>query len=58
MSSTLNRIVQIDTLIRSNTYPSVSALAARFEVSERTIYSDIDYFKSTLQAPIRYSVPR
>jgi len=55
MSSTLNRIVQIDALIRSNAYPSVSALATRFEVSERTIYSDIDYFKSTLQAPIRYS---
>ena len=28
---------------------------ARFEVSERTVYHDIDYFKSTLRAPIKYS---
>jgi predicted DNA-binding transcriptional regulator YafY len=58
MSSTLNRIVQMDALIRSNSYPGVAALAARFEVTERTIYNDIDYFKSTLQAPIKYSRSR
>ncbi|MFL5802319.1 MAG: helix-turn-helix transcriptional regulator [Roseiflexaceae bacterium] len=55
MSSTLNRIVQMDSLIRAGKYPSVADFTARFEVSERTVYHDIDYFKSTLRAPIRYS---
>lgn len=55
MSSTLNRIVQMDALIRANGYPSVADFKMRFEVSARTIYSDIDYFKSTLRAPIIYS---
>jgi predicted DNA-binding transcriptional regulator YafY len=55
MSSTLNRIVQMDALIRAGAYPSVAMFRERFEVSERTVYHDIDYFKSTLRAPIRYS---
>jgi predicted DNA-binding transcriptional regulator YafY len=55
MSSTLNRILQIDALVRSGKYPSVKALSERFEVSIRTIYSDIEYFRNTLQAPIKYS---
>jgi predicted DNA-binding transcriptional regulator YafY len=55
MSSTLNRIIQIDALIRAGAYPSVALLRERFEVGERTIYSDIDYLKSTYRAPIRYS---
>jgi hypothetical protein len=55
MSSTLNRIVQMDALIRAGGYPGVADFKARFVVSARTIYSDIDYFKSTLRAPIIYS---
>ncbi|MCG8350261.1 MAG: WYL domain-containing protein, partial [Chloroflexales bacterium] len=55
MSSALNRIFQIDALVRSGAYPNAKDLSARFEVSLRTIYGDIDYFKSTLQAPIHYS---
>lgn len=58
MSSTLTRIVQMDSLIRSGLYPSVSDFATRFEVSRRTVYADTDYFKSTLRAPIRYSRSR
>ena len=55
MSSTFNRIVQMDALIRAGGYPSVADFKARFEVSARTVYHDIDYFKSTLRAPIVYS---
>src|SRR5690349_20839404 len=58
MSSTLNRIVQMDALIRAGRYPSVAVFQQRFEVSERTVYHDIEYFKSTLRAPIRYSRSR
>jgi predicted DNA-binding transcriptional regulator YafY len=55
MSTTLNRIVQMDALIRTGRYPSVTDFATRFEVSTRTVYNDIDYLKSTHRAPIRYS---
>lgn len=58
MSSKLNRIVQMDMLIRAETYPSVANFKARFEVSERTIYDDIDYLRSTLRAPLKYSRSR
>jgi predicted DNA-binding transcriptional regulator YafY len=55
MSSKLNRIVQMDTLIRSGRYPGVALFVERFEVSERTVYDDVDYLKSTLRAPLKYS---
>lgn len=55
MSSKLNRIVQMDALIRSGRYPGVGTFRQRFEVSERTVYDDITYFKDTLRAPICYS---
>lgn len=55
MSSKLNRIVQMDALIRSRRYPSVALFMKRFEVSERTVYDDVDYFKSTLRAPLKHS---
>lgn len=55
MSTKLNRILQIDTLVRSGAYPSAQMLCERFEVSKRTIYEDLTYFKDTLQAPIVHS---
>lgn len=55
MSTKLNRILQIDTLIRNGVYPSAEMLCERFEVSRRTIYDDITYFKDTLRAPIAHS---
>lgn len=55
MSSKLNRIVQMDGLIRGGGYPSVTLFTERFNVRERTVYDDIDYFRSTLQAPLKYS---
>lgn len=55
MSSKLNRIVQMDALIRSGRYPSVALFRERFEVSQRTVYDDVDYIKSTLQAPLKHS---
>lgn len=58
MSSKLNRIVQMDAMIRSGGYPGVAAFRERFEVSERTVYDDIAYFKATLRAPLQYSRSR
>lgn len=55
MSSKLNRIVQMDAMLRSGSYPSVAVFRERFEVSERTVYDDVAYFKDTLRAPIQYS---
>ncbi|MDW8147550.1 MAG: YafY family protein [Roseiflexaceae bacterium] len=58
MSSKLNRIVQMDMLIRAGGYPGVADFKERFEVSERTVYDDIEYFRSTLRAPLKYSRSR
>jgi predicted DNA-binding transcriptional regulator YafY len=58
MSSKLNRIVQIDALIRSGSNPNIERLCQEFEISKRTAYDDIAYFKDTLRAPIAYSRSR
>lgn len=58
MSSKLNRIVQMDALIRGGGYPSISTFRARFEVSERTIHDDLTYLKDSFHAPLRHDRSR
>jgi predicted DNA-binding transcriptional regulator YafY len=55
MSTKLERLFHIDALIRNGSYPSASTFMERFEVSERTILNDIQFFKDRLHAPLRYS---
>lgn len=52
MSTKLERIIYIDREIRAGNYPSVSKLAEKFEVSERTIYADREFMINRLGAPI------
>ncbi|WP_322816435.1 WYL domain-containing protein [Chloroflexus sp.] len=53
--SRLERLVTIDSLIRSRTYPSVADFCARFELSERAIFADLAYLRERVGAPLTYS---
>ena len=49
-----NRISKIDNEIRSGSYPNSDKLAAMLNVTSRTILRDIEYLRSTYEAPIEY----
>lgn len=55
MSTRLERLLRLDGLIRSRSYPSVQTLGERLEVSQRTILSDIQFLKERFYAPLSYS---
>lgn len=55
MSSKLDRIMQMDGMIRSGTYPNVKVFMKHFEVKERTIHDDLTFFRDRLNAPLEYS---
>lgn len=48
----------MDALIRSGSYPSVKTFRERFEVGERVVYLDLEYFRDTLKAPLAYDYRR
>jgi len=50
----LRRILEIDRLIRKGEHPTAQGLAARFEVTARTIYRDIAYLRDQLNAPLAW----
>jgi len=50
----MRRLALIDEEIRSNKYPNSEELAAKLEVSPRTILRDIEYLKYSYDAPIEY----
>ena len=52
MSRHLERLLAIDSLIRSSQRQTAKTLADELEVSERTIYSDIAFLRDRYQAPI------
>ena len=49
-----SRLALIDAEIRSEKYPNSEELAAKLEVSQRTILRDIDYLRDFYGAPIAY----
>lgn len=53
--SRLERLITIDQMIRTKTYPSVADFCRRFEVSERAIYDDLAYLRDRIGAPLVYS---
>ena len=55
MSTRLERILYMDTLIQNSRYPSIKTFREHFEVSERTIIYDIQFLKDRLKAPIQFS---
>jgi predicted DNA-binding transcriptional regulator YafY len=58
MSARLERIIRIDQEIRAGRFPSATSLAARFEVSERTIYADREFLIDRLGAPLEFDEER
>jgi proteasome accessory factor B len=48
------RLLFIDRRIKERGYPNCVALAAEWEVSEKTIQRDLDYLRDELDAPIAY----
>ena len=53
-----NRLLMIDRLIREGTYPNTETLAAKVEVTARTIQRDIEYMRDMYGAPIEYNPAR
>ena len=58
MSTKLERVLRMDVIIRSESYPSVNTFMSLFEVSKRTILGDIEFLKDRLSAPLEYSRAR
>jgi predicted DNA-binding transcriptional regulator YafY len=58
MSSKLDRIIQMDALIRSGAHPTVATFRTRFEVSERTVHHDLEFLRERLNAPLTFTRQR
>jgi proteasome accessory factor B len=56
--SQFNRVVHILEAIQSGRYPTAGAIAAEYEVSERTIRRDIEWLRDFHNAPIEYDPRR
>lgn len=54
----LSRLSFIDNSIQNNKYVKTAELAREYEVSEKTIYRDIQYMKDYFDAPIEYDSNR
>jgi len=55
MSRHLERLLQIDALLRLEQRQTADSLAEVLEVSERTVRSDLAFLRDRYQAPIQYS---
>lgn len=55
MSRHLERLLEVDTLLRRPGRSTAPVMAAELEVSERTIRSDIDFLRNRFHAPIKSS---
>jgi len=58
MSRHLERLLQLDALLRSNQRQTADSLAQALEVSERTIRSDIAFLRDRYGAPINFTRQR
>ena len=55
VSRHLERLLQIDTLLRSGQRQTVPGLAEALEVSERTVRSDLAFLRDRFNAPLEYT---
>mgnify|MGYP002777000930 CR=1 FL=1 len=55
MSRHLERLLEIDTLLRTGQRQTADTLAESLEVSERTVRSDLAFLRDRYHAPIQYS---
>lgn len=54
----IERLILIDQLIRGRGYPNVPSLVGRLEVSDRTVYRDLEYLRDRLSAPIEFDTEK
>ncbi len=52
------RLVQLDEMIRSGTYPSMKKIMSTFEISRATANRDIDFLRDRYNAPVEYDAAR
>ncbi|WP_375515432.1 HTH domain-containing protein, partial [uncultured Nostoc sp.] len=52
MSRHLERLLQIDSLLRTTTRPTTLSLAEALKVSERTVRSDLAFLRDRFNAPL------
>ena len=52
------RLLQIDYMIRSGSYPNVPEMRERFEVSRSTIMRDLEFLQARYKAPLKYDIKR
>ncbi len=55
MTTQLERLIFMDTLIRDGCYPSTKVLTEHFKVHQRTAYRDIRLLRDLLKAPLAYN---
>ena len=55
MSRRLERLLKIDTLLRSSHRQTADGMATELEVTERTVRSDIEFMRDRYSAPIECS---
>src|SRR5438067_1722139 len=51
----LRRLLALDRLIRSRTFPNARTAARELEVHPRTIHRDLDFLRCSWNAPLEYS---
>ena len=55
MSRQLERLLQVDSLLRTRQRPTTPSLAEELEVSERTVRSDLAFLRDRFDAPLEYT---
>jgi predicted DNA-binding transcriptional regulator YafY len=55
MARVLERLLQIDSLLRTAQRQTTATIAEALEVSERTIRSDLAFLRDRFNAPLEYS---
>ncbi|MCL6433971.1 MAG: WYL domain-containing protein [Leptolyngbyaceae cyanobacterium HOT.MB2.61] len=55
MSRRLERLLQIDALIRSNQRHTADSLARELEISERTVRNDLNFLRDRYHAPLEFT---
>jgi predicted DNA-binding transcriptional regulator YafY len=51
----LYRLLVVDQMLRTGTYPNARQMARRLEVHRRTVYRDLDFLRDSWGAPVEFS---
>jgi proteasome accessory factor B len=54
----LERMLRIHQAIQSDRYPNSVVLAQELEVSQKSVYRDLEFMRDRLELPLQYDIPR